>query len=77
MLWIPKQNKVYMEIKKSYNFIESYFSRKVFYRNKIVFAMCLQLISQITNLGLKKKINTVMNIKYELLVCTTPYLTPL
>lgn len=70
MLWIPKQNKVYMEIKKSYNSIESYFSRKVFYRNKNVFAVCLQLISQITNLGLKKKlINTVMNIKYEL--CTT------
>lgn len=57
MLWIPKQNKVYMEIKKSYNSIESYFSRKVFYRNKNVFAVCLQLISQITNLGLKKKIN--------------------
>lgn len=61
--------------KKNYNFIESYFSRKVFYRNKNVFAMCLQLISQITNLGLKKKLNTVMNIKYEL--CTTLYLTPL
>lgn len=54
MLWIPNQNKVYMEIKKSYNSIESYFSRKVFYRNKNVFAVCLQLISQIRNLGLKK-----------------------
>lgn len=45
---------VHGDKKKSYNFIESYFSRKVFYRNKNVFAMCLQLISQITYLGLKK-----------------------
>lgn len=75
MLWIGKQNKVFMKIKKNHTSFESYFSRKVSNRNKNVFAMCLQLISQITNLGLKKKINTVMNIKYEL--CTTLYLTPL
>lgn len=62
--------------KKNHNSIESYFSRKVFNRDKNVFAiMCLQQMSQFINLGLKKYIyiNTVMNIKYEL--CTTVYLT--
>lgn len=61
--------------KQNYISIESYFSRnKVFNRDKNVFAMCLKQMSQIINLGLKKKyINTVMNIKYEL--CTTVFLT--